>query len=77
MAGLLEFQNSPGWRKEMPKKYRYYRFIVRIKADLTLGDLIGIRRAIWKELHDVPKPDIRADKINKPSNLKWGPGYGT
>ena len=61
----------------MPKKYRYYGFILRIEKDLTREDIKTMRRALWREMRDVVMPDIHAQKINKPSNLKWGADYGT
>lgn len=61
----------------MPKKYRYYRFILRIEKDLTREEIKIMRRALWREMRDVTMPDIHAQKINKPTNLKWRADYGT
>lgn len=68
MAGLLEFQDSPGWRKEMPKKntYKYYKFIVRTKRILNSGEIKGIKKAIWSHMQDIAIIDIQARKMNKP-----------
>ena len=68
MAGVLEHQNSPGWRKEMTKKgtYKYYKFIVRIKKVLSSGEIQGVKKAIWSHLQDIPITDILGKEANKP-----------
>ena len=65
MAGLLEFQNSPGWRKEMPT-YKYYQIIVRTKRILSSGEIQGVKKAIWSHLQDIAITDIQAREMNKP-----------
>jgi hypothetical protein len=66
MAGLLERQNSPGWRKEMPKKYKYYKFTVRIEKILSTGEIKGIKKAIWTHMQDIAITDIQARKTSTP-----------
>lgn len=50
----------------MSKKYKYYKFIVRIEKILSDGEIKGVKKAIWSYLQDIAITDIQARKMSTP-----------
>ena len=56
----------------MAKKYRYYRFYVRIEKDLKKFELESVKNAIWNYLQDIGHGDIIATKMRQKPDLRFG-----